>query len=56
MLSLNHNPKDALQDLAEAIRLDPEEYRNLAKTDTDFDGMRDDPRFQALLEDEISTR
>jgi tetratricopeptide (TPR) repeat protein len=51
--SLNRNPEAALQDLVEAIRLAPEEYRNLAKTDTDFDGMRDDPRFQALLEGEL---
>jgi tetratricopeptide (TPR) repeat protein len=54
--SLNRHPEAALQDLATAIRLAPEEYRNLAKTDTDFDGMRDDPRFQALLEGELSTR
>jgi tetratricopeptide (TPR) repeat protein len=48
--SRNRNPEAALQDLAAAIRLAPEQYRNLAKTDTDFDGVRDDPRFQALLE------
>ncbi len=47
--SLNQNLEAALSDLATAIQLAPEKYRNLAPTDTDFDGMRNDPRFQALL-------
>jgi tetratricopeptide (TPR) repeat protein len=51
--SLNHHHEAALQDLATAIQLAPF-YRNLSKTDSDFDGMRDDPRFQALLKGEIS--
>jgi tetratricopeptide (TPR) repeat protein len=50
--SLSQNPEAAFQDFGEAIRLAPKEIRKLAKTDSDFDGMRDDPRFQALLEAE----
>ncbi len=50
--SLSQNPEAALQDLATAIRLAPEHYRKLAQTDSDFDGMRDDPKFQALLQDD----
>jgi len=39
----------ALENLERAIQLSPDEYREMAKTDTDFDAIRDDPRFQALL-------
>jgi tetratricopeptide (TPR) repeat protein len=53
--SLMQDSNSALKGLAEAIRLDSEKYRNRAKTDSHFDGMRDDPRFQALLEGELST-
>jgi len=35
--------------LQKAITLDPQ-YRQLAQTDTDFDPIRDDPAFQALIE------
>jgi tetratricopeptide (TPR) repeat protein len=49
--SLNQNPTDALQDLATAIQLSPEEYRKLARTDDDFINLRKDDRFWALLED-----
>ncbi len=52
--SLNHHPEAALSDLATAIQLAPEEYRHLAETDTDLDGMRDNPRFQALLQGELA--
>ncbi len=36
--------------LAQAIHLKPDRYREMAKTDPDFDTIRHDPRFQALLE------
>jgi tetratricopeptide (TPR) repeat protein len=39
----------ALENLQQAINLNPDKYRQMAKTDTDFDRIRDDERFQALL-------
>ncbi|MEM1290413.1 MAG: tetratricopeptide repeat protein [Cyanobacteria bacterium P01_H01_bin.162] len=39
----------ALEYLQQAIQLSPEEYRELAQTDTDFDVIRNDSRFQALI-------
>ena len=41
----------ALEDLAIAFRLEPEEYRQLATTDTDLDPLRSDPSFIALMRD-----
>jgi hypothetical protein len=40
----------ALEDLTIAFRLNPEEYRQLATTDSDLDSLRSDPSFIALLE------
>jgi tetratricopeptide (TPR) repeat protein len=40
----------AIAHLQQAIAFDPN-YREMAKTDTDFDRIRDDQRFQALLEE-----
>jgi tetratricopeptide (TPR) repeat protein len=40
----------AIESLQYAITLDSE-CRDMAKTDSDFDGIRDDDRFQALLEE-----
>lgn len=39
----------ALENLQRAIELEPERCREVAKTDTDFDGIRGDVRFQELL-------
>ena len=39
----------ALEYLQQAIQLSPEEYCELAQTDTDFDVIRNDSRFQALI-------
>jgi tetratricopeptide (TPR) repeat protein len=39
----------ALENLNKAINLSPEEYRHMAKSDTDFDNIRQDPRFQELI-------
>jgi quercetin dioxygenase-like cupin family protein len=40
----------ALEHFQRAIELEPEKAREFAKTDSDFDSIRDDPRFVALLE------
>jgi quercetin dioxygenase-like cupin family protein len=40
----------ALEHFQRAVELEPEKARELAKTDSDFDSIRDDPRFVALLE------
>ena len=39
----------AIQYLEKAIELNPEKYREMAQTDPDFDNIRSDARFQALL-------
>ncbi|WP_422601876.1 TPR end-of-group domain-containing protein [Anabaena lutea] len=35
-----------------AIRLSPDEYRKMAKIDPDFNAIRQDESFQALIQDE----
>ncbi|MEO1211183.1 MAG: hypothetical protein AAFX78_16795 [Cyanobacteria bacterium J06638_20] len=40
----------AIENLEQAIHLSPKEYREMAKTDTDFAPIRDDPRFQGLVQ------
>lgn len=35
--------------LQQAIQLNPSEYRDLAKTDSDFDSLRGNEQFEALL-------
>nr|MBX2862280.1 hypothetical protein [Leptolyngbyaceae cyanobacterium MAG.088] len=47
--ALWHKPDESLKFLQKAIELAPEKYIELAKTDTDFDSLRNDPRFQALI-------
>ncbi len=39
----------ALEHLSRAIELNPDHYRTLAQTDSDFDSLRDNEQFQALL-------
>ncbi|TAF51448.1 MAG: tetratricopeptide repeat protein [Oscillatoriales cyanobacterium] len=46
--SLQNNFEASLTHLQRAIEIDPS-YRDRAKNDTDFDPIRHDPRFQALL-------
>ncbi|PSN11192.1 hypothetical protein C7293_25260 [filamentous cyanobacterium CCT1] len=48
---LQGDADNALSVLQSAIALDPK-YRDMAKTDTDFDPIRTNDRFQALLEEE----
>jgi quercetin dioxygenase-like cupin family protein len=40
----------ALEHFERAVELEPEKAREFAKSDSDFDSIRDDPRFVALLE------
>jgi tetratricopeptide (TPR) repeat protein len=47
--ALQNQVELALENLQRAIELEPETYREMAKTDTDFDGIRGDVRFQELL-------
>ncbi len=48
--ALQGNIEQALENLQQAINLNCEEYREMAKTDSDFDGIREDERFQALIQ------
>lgn len=41
--------QQALENLKEAVRLNPEASQQLAKTNSDFDRLRKDERFQALM-------
>ncbi|MGB3264997.1 MAG: tetratricopeptide repeat protein [Microcoleus sp.] len=40
----------AIQNLQQAIDLNPDKYREMAKNDSDFDSIRSDIRFQALIQ------
>ena len=41
----------AIQNLQQAINLNPDEWREMAKTDSDFDSIRSHTRFQALIQE-----
>ncbi|MEG4348322.1 tetratricopeptide repeat protein [Microcoleus sp. LAD1_D3] len=41
----------AIQNLQQAINLNPDKYREMAKTDSDFDSLRSHTRFQALIQE-----
>lgn len=45
--------QQALENLKEAVRLNPEASQQLAKTNSDFDRLRKDERFQALMESSV---
>ncbi|MGL5081741.1 MAG: TPR end-of-group domain-containing protein [Microcoleaceae cyanobacterium] len=45
---LQNNVELALENLEQAIKLD-RKYLEMAKTDSDFDRIREDERFQALV-------
>ena len=47
--ALQNNIEQAIENLQKAINLNPEEYREMAKTDSDFDAIRNDDKFQALI-------
>ncbi|NET60559.1 MAG: tetratricopeptide repeat protein [Symploca sp. SIO2E6] len=46
---LQNNIDLAIQNLQQAINLNPDKYREMAKTDSDFDNIRSEPRFQELI-------
>jgi tetratricopeptide (TPR) repeat protein len=48
--ALQGNIEQALENLQQAINLSPDKYREMAKTDSDFDNIRKDERFQALIQ------
>jgi tetratricopeptide (TPR) repeat protein len=48
--ALQGNVDLAIENLQQAIKLNPDEYREMAKTDSDFDSIREDQRFQALID------
>ncbi len=48
--ALQGNIEQAIQNLQVAINLNPEECGKWAKTDSNFDSIREDERFQALIQ------
>ncbi|MFB2877976.1 TPR end-of-group domain-containing protein [Floridanema aerugineum] len=46
-----HNVDLAVQSLEKAINLNPDEYRKKARAFADFDSIRNDARFQALMQE-----
>ncbi len=51
LFSLTDRPDEAIYNLEKAIGFD-QKYRKMAATDSDFDNIRDDPRFQKLIEED----
>jgi tetratricopeptide (TPR) repeat protein len=50
--ALQGNVEQALENLQPAIALSPDKYREMAKTQSFFDSIREDERFQALIQEE----
>jgi len=51
--ALQGNVEQAIENLQQAINLSPDKYREMAKTDSDFDKIREDERFQALIQEAL---
>ena len=49
--ALNGQVDSSIQNLQRAIALNPHKYREMAKTDSDFDSLRSDTRFQVLIQE-----
>jgi tetratricopeptide (TPR) repeat protein len=49
--AMQGNVERAIETLQQAINKSPDEYREVAKTDSAFDSIREDERFQALIQD-----
>ena len=47
--SLAGRPDDAIKHLGRVFEMSPERFRQFAAGDSDFDALRDDPRFQELV-------
>ncbi len=47
--ALQGNVEQAIENLQQAITLNPQQYREMAKTDPDFDKIREEKRFIAVL-------
>ena len=50
--ALQGNVEKAIENLQQAINRSPDEYRKDAKTDSDFDSIREDERFLALIQED----
>jgi tetratricopeptide (TPR) repeat protein len=50
--ALQDNVEQAIENLQKAINLSSDEYREYAKTDSDFDSLQNSEQFQALLQEE----
>lgn len=50
--ALQGDVEQAIENLQQAINLSPEKYREMAKNDPTFDSIREDERFQALVQEE----
>jgi tetratricopeptide (TPR) repeat protein len=51
--ALQGNIEQAIENLQQAINLSPDECREWAKTDSDFDSIREDERFHALIQEPL---
>jgi tetratricopeptide (TPR) repeat protein len=49
--ALEGNVKQAIANLQQAIYINLQEYQKMAQTNPDFDSIRNDEQFQALLEE-----
>jgi tetratricopeptide (TPR) repeat protein len=52
--ALQGKVEQAIENLQQAINLSPEECREWVKTDSDFDKIREDERFKALIQEPLS--
>ncbi len=48
--ALQGNIEQAIENLEKAIHLNPDKYQEMAKTDSDFDSLREDERFLVLIQ------
>jgi tetratricopeptide (TPR) repeat protein len=51
--ALQGNIEQILENLQQAINLNPDGYRHIAKTNSDFDSIREDERFQVLIQRKV---